>query len=219
MKKAVIYVIIVAILSGCSKKDNPSLPPEPLTPKLSSTSVSVEEGQSAELTVTGGKSPYSVTVSPSGIVAATVAGSKLTVTGVKSGIATAVVEGVDGGRVSLSVTVTSPAPPPDPDAAFKADATLRWETVGATTIDVNNTSYTFVSDRGTLFSSSQNKWGHASLDGQRFRLIEWGATPLLRTETGSTPVSSFTVVKEETGTVWLKFSADDTEHRVVAEKL
>ncbi|MDR2127395.1 MAG: hypothetical protein LBP63_11290 [Prevotellaceae bacterium] len=153
---------------------------------------------------------------PTDIVAVTISGNKLTISGIKAGNATVTVTGSDGGKANLTISVTKKT---DPDAAFKADATLRWETVGEATIDINNTSYTFVADRGTLFSSTQNKWGHASLDGQRFRLIEWGTSPQMRTENGIVTVTSFQSVKEEGKIVWMKFSANGVIHRVVAEKL
>jgi hypothetical protein len=165
----------------------------------------------AVATVSGGKSPYSATVFPKGIAIAVFNGSTLTVMGIKAGSATATVKGSDGGNVWLPITVTVPD-------AFKAAATSRWETDGEETIRGDNASYTFIADGGTLFSSMHNKWGHASLDGSRFRLIEWSAAALVRTEAGAEPVFSFTIEKEEAGVVWMKFTFGDAEHRVVDEK-
>ncbi|MDR2189680.1 MAG: hypothetical protein LBP53_00295 [Candidatus Peribacteria bacterium] len=169
-----------------------------------------------EVTISSGKLPYSATVSPSGIVITTVEGSELTITGVKAGSATVVVKGVDGGSVSLPVVVTAP---PDPLATFKDNPTPRWEFVRGETVSSTDPLYTFIIDKGTLFSSSQNKWGYASNDGNTFRLIEWGTSPILRTESGTVTVSSFRIVKEEQRTIWITFFANDTEYRVVVEKI
>ncbi|MDR1583525.1 MAG: hypothetical protein LBS55_09780 [Prevotellaceae bacterium] len=51
-----------------------------------------------------------------------------------------------------------------------------------------------------------------------FRLIEWGTSPLMRTETGTVSISNFRIVKEAEGKVWMTFTTNGSEYRVVTEK-
>jgi hypothetical protein len=202
-------------IAGCGK-ENTAPDERPQTPSLSPSTVTVEEEKAVEVTVSGGKSPYTASISPAGVAALSLSGNKLSVTGVKAGSAVATVKGSDGGSATLQVTVTAK---PDPLAAFKADAALRWELPDGTVIRDGNTAFVFIADANKLFSSAQNKWGYASLSGMSFRLIEWGASPAMRTETGTTAVTDFQTVKEESGKVWITFKASGTAHRVVAAKL
>jgi hypothetical protein len=215
MKRYCLVLVVFSILfTGCEKPE-PETVPVPVSPTLSVNSVSVVEEESAEVTVSGGKTPYTATVSPTGTVMATVNVVKLIITGVKAGNATVTVAGSDGGKVSLSVTVT--AKPVDPYAAFKADATPRWETVGEGTVKNDDSRFTFISDAGTLLGSTQRKWGYASHDGSVFTLIEWGVSPLIRREIGVIEITSFQSLKQEGGKEWLVFTLGAEEHRVVAE--
>jgi hypothetical protein len=216
MKKITVSILCCMLLIGCSKDEPEPAPAAPQSPVLSRTSVSVEEGAVVEVDVSGGKSPYSVTVSPTGIAAAVVNGTKLTVTGVTAGNAVAAVKGSDGGSANLSITVTEK---PDPLAAFKSDAVPRWELPDGKTVKSDDSRYVFITDGGKLFASTQNKWGYASLDGSTFRLIEWGTSPTMRTETGTVAVTDFQIVKEDGKTVWLTFKADGLDYRVAAKKV
>jgi hypothetical protein len=207
---------LLLLFAGCGKEEGNNTPGEgPQTPALSPQTVTVEEEKTVAVTVSGGKSPYTASVSPAGIATVSVSGNRLTVTGVKAGNAVAAVKGSDGGAATLQITVTEK---PDPLAAFKADATSRWELPGGTVVKSNETAFTFIADAGKLFSSAQNKWGYASHDGMAFRLMEWGASPLMRTEEGTTPVTDFQIVKEEGNNLWVIFKVSGSEHRVVAKK-
>ena len=219
MRKWMITLPLFALLvAGCSK-DDPAPEPAPAlpqTPALSPSSVTVEEAQTVDITVSGGKPPYTVNVAPAGVAEAVMRGAVLAVTGLAPGHAVATVKGSDNGAATLPIAVTAK---PDPLAAFKADATPRWELPQGEVVRSDTTAFVFLADAGRLFTSAQHKWGYASLDGEQFRLIEWGLEPLLRTEAGAFEITGFRVVQETAATVWLTFSLSDAEHRVVAEKL
>ena len=213
MKKYLMILSFVLLIAGCKKKEEEILPQNPV---LSPSSVTVEETQTTEVLISGGKSPYTVSIAPTGI-ATVVVNDRLVVTGIKTGAATATVKGSDGGAATLAITVTAK---PDPLAAFKADATLRWEFPNGEVVKSDSTAFVYITDSGGyLFSSEQNKWGYASLDGWTFHLIEWGNSPLVRTERGTTSVTDFQLVKEEEHRVWITFKLNGAAHRVVAGKL
>ncbi|MDR0713959.1 MAG: hypothetical protein LBF89_06865 [Bacteroidales bacterium] len=52
-----------------------------------------------------------------------------------------------------------------------------------------------------------------------FRLIEWGSSPLMRTEEGTVPVTDFQIVREKDGKIWILCKVNGSEHRIVAEKI
>jgi hypothetical protein len=172
--------------------------------------------QTAQITITNGKSPYTAEASPSGIVSVDISSTTLNVAGVKTGNAVVTVKGSDGGSAALQVTVTAK---PNPLAAFKADDTPRWELPNGTVIRSDSTAFVFLTDAGKLFQSNQNKWGYASLDGMTFRLIEWGISPTMRTEAGTTAVSDFQIVKEAVNKVWITCKINGSEHRITAETI
>lgn len=100
-----IAILCAAAITACSDDDDE----EKITPvSLSQESVSVFINAQAEVTISDGKMPYTVSNNTNHAVATTVIdGTKLTVTGVAEGTADITVSGNDGSSAMLSVTVTS----------------------------------------------------------------------------------------------------------------
>ena len=121
-----------------------------------------------------------------------------------------------------------PVPPPTPDAyaAFKADATSRWES-GTTVLKSEEAhSYVFVSDAGgSLFSSAKYKIGRIWNEGSNYELIEFSGTPAvgkpsdpsIRKPSGSVALYSLEILKVEGVKLWLvyKETASSAEGRIV----
>jgi hypothetical protein len=213
MKKFCFIISFLLLFAGCEKEPGEMLPHQP---KISPSSVTLEEGEKVEITVKDGILPYTVETS-SDVITATVKGSILTITGIKFGTAIATISGKDGGEAEISVTVTEKS---DPLATFRQNPIPRWEFPDGMVIESDDTKFVFISDGGgNLFSPSQKKWGYASPDGMSFRLLEWGTSPLVRTEKGTAAISNFQLVKEEEGRVWAIFTLNGSEHRVVGEKV
>ena len=118
--------------------------------------------------------------------------------------------------------------PPDPYAAFKADATPRWE-IGSTVEKNEGTTYTFIKDiDGQLFETSKYTTGRITqADGNSYEFIEFTGPPvvgkpsdpsirtMLRRE--SSNLYSLEILKIEGDKLWIVFkeSAGSTERRVV----
>jgi len=116
-------------------------------------------------------------------------------------------------------------PPPDPHAAFKADATPRWE--NGATITKNEESYnTFLIDAdGALFESAKYKTGYSTDTGSNYEFIEFSgapavgkpSSPSIRKPAGSTELYSLEIVKIDGAKLWIVFkeTASSTERKVV----
>ena len=114
---------------------------------------------------------------------------------------------------------------PDIYAAFKSDATPRWE--NGTTVEKNEGShYTFVLDKGSnLFSSPNYKVGRIWSDGDNYEIIEFSGAPAvgkasgasIRKPGGATAPFSLEIVKIEGGKLWIVFkeTQTSTERRIV----
>ncbi|MDR2415868.1 MAG: hypothetical protein LBD75_04640 [Candidatus Peribacteria bacterium] len=208
MKKITLIIFSILLFTmGCEKKD------EITNPILSESSVTIQEGETKEIKISGGQAPYMVQTIPEGVAITSISNSTLSITGTKTGNTIATIKGSDGGNAKLSITVTA-----DPFSAFKADETPRWEFPdGKVVIRSDKNKHVFITDKGKLFGSGQQKWGYASLDGTKFCLIEWGTAPIMRTETGTVAVADFKTVYTKAEKVWLIFKVNNSEHRVVAQ--
>ena len=71
IKTLITTIIFCMLLSGCPPKVDP-----PVTPELSQSAITLEEGKTAEVTIKNGIPPYKATVSPSAAATATVSGTK-----------------------------------------------------------------------------------------------------------------------------------------------
>lgn len=100
-----IALLCVTVITACSDDEDEKI----ITPvSLSPTSVSLSINAQAEVTISGGEAPYSVSNNSHQTVASGVInGTKLTVTGVTEGITDITVSGKDGSSAKVSVTVTS----------------------------------------------------------------------------------------------------------------
>jgi len=115
---------------------------------------------------------------------------------------------------------------PDPYAAFKADATPRWEN-GTTVENSGESAYTFLIDTGgSLFASAKYKTGRIlSADGNSYEFIEFSgapavgspAEPTIRKQSGTTDLYSLEIVKIEGSKLWIAFkeTASAAERKVV----
>jgi hypothetical protein len=114
---------------------------------------------------------------------------------------------------------------PDPYAAFRADATPRWE--NGTTIEKNETSaFSFVTDKGNnLFASDKFKTGRISANGSDYEIIEFNGAAVagkptgaaIRKPSGITNLHSLEILKTENGILWIVFKETETstERRIV----
>ena len=119
----------------------------------------------------------------------------------------------------------TPPPPPDPYAAFKADATPRWEN-GATQAKNEDSNNIFLIDAdGVLFESAKYKTGYTNESGSSYELIEFSgapavgrpSSPSLRKPAGSTDIHSLEIVKIDGAKLWIVFkeTASSAERKVV----
>jgi hypothetical protein len=216
-KISVIILVVVSIFSaGCDKKDETEAPQ---TPTLSETSLTLEEGESKEVTVSNGVSPYSASISPLGIAGTAINGSRLIITGVKPGNAIATVHGSDGGKASVFITVVEKTV--DVYSEFKADATLRIKLTNGTTVynlplAGESSPYIFYRDKGNeLFSSAKTKIGYARRDASTFFFLEWDgdislgtkSAPTIRTETGLESLNSIEIVQVKDMMIWIVWNS------------
>lgn len=219
--RKILYSLPLIALSAAScggGADEPEI--LPVTPQFSQSSVTVEEGETVEVTVTKGVPAYTAASSSTSVATVTVSGSRITVTGVSAGTAAIQVKGSDNGSASFTVTVNA-----DPYKAFKADATLRFEGAGQATVKNTEGKHVFYADKGVILSSAKNKLGYASRDGKTFYFIEWegdgsaGAktNASLRTLSGVIALQSLQVIKSEGGILWITYKekSDSAEGRVV----
>lgn len=107
---------------------NVVIPPLSVSP----SSVSVSEGDTASVTISGGQSPYTASSGDTGVATATVAASTVTITGVAEGSTTVTVTDNLGTNVSVAVTVSAAATPTigGADAGPNVSATIDTDTVG-----------------------------------------------------------------------------------------
>jgi hypothetical protein len=232
MKKGLVIGIVFLLLAGCSEDDNNGdnngeQAKTPVSPTLSLASVTVEEGESREVNISGGVSPYSVSISPLGIAGTALNGSKLIITGIVVGDAIATVHGSDGGKTSVSITVVKK--PVDVHSAFKADATLRVELSAGNVIynmPAGNepSPYIFYRDKGNeLFSSPKIKIGYAARDASSYFFVEWDgdislgikSNPALRTESGVVSINSMEIVQVKDRTIWIAWISNASSGRLV----
>ncbi|MDR1169723.1 MAG: hypothetical protein LBK97_02685 [Prevotellaceae bacterium] len=226
--KIMVLSAVCLFLAGCDKEKNePDAPAAPKIPTLSLTSVTLEEGESQEVSVSNGVAPYSVSISPLGIAGTAINGSRLIITGIVAGNAIATVHGSDGGKTSISITVTEKAV--DIHSAFKADTTLRIELTNGKVIrnipSANEPSpYIFYRDAGNqLFASPKTKIGYAERDASSFFFIEWTGdasagtkdSPSVRTENGVEPLSSIEIIQVKDRMIWLIWTSGNASGKLV----
>ncbi|MDR1526914.1 MAG: pilus assembly protein N-terminal domain-containing protein [Dysgonamonadaceae bacterium] len=219
-KKVLVSLVILCLLAGCTKNpvtepENPIIP-EPETPTLSQTSLSLIEGESStEITISGGVAPYVVQSSDESVAQVNlVSSTKFAVTGLSTGTATVIVRGKDGGETSLPVSVSA-----DPYRTFKADATTRCEINGQVYTEFNRV---FVVDKGgILLESSQKKIGFSARDGNSYLYVGWDndyRNPKLYTENeGIVPLSSLQVLQEKEGKGWIIAKNGTSEIRICSK--
>jgi len=115
---------------------------------------------------------------------------------------------------------------PDMYAAFKADATPRWENGATVEKNHENLSFNYISDMGgSLFSSAKLKIGRMSADGKEYELIEFSGQavagkatdPSIRKPSGVVSLYSLDIVKTEGGKLWIVFkeTANAVERKIV----
>ncbi|MDR0560589.1 MAG: Ig-like domain-containing protein [Prevotellaceae bacterium] len=99
-KLAIALCASIAV-AGCDDKKS-----EPAIPRLSPEIVSVAEGSSVNVAISGGAEPFTVKSSAEAKATARIEGRAVSVTGVAEGTATVTVTGKDGGAAQLPVAVT-----------------------------------------------------------------------------------------------------------------
>ena len=115
---------------------------------------------------------------------------------------------------------------PDVYAAFKTDATPRWESGNTMLKSEEANNYVFVSDAGgALFSSAKYKTGRIWDNGSNYELIEFNGIPTvgkpleptIRKPSGSVALNSLEILKVEGGKLWIVFkeTASSPERRIV----
>ena len=213
-KILVLSIAVACLVGSCAKDDGKPAPAPPVVPQFSSSSLSVEEGKTAEVLITAGKPPFNVSSSqPSIAEAALIDGNKFTVAGISAGTAAITVKGDDGGTATLAVSVSA-----DPYKAFKADASPRFEGAGQPAVKLTDAVHLFYSDRGELFSSAKSKAGYSTRDGAAYYFVEWegddavgektGAS--LRTQSGTTALQSLRIIKSEEGAIWIVYKQTES---------
>ena len=117
--------------------------------------------------------------------------------------------------------------PTDAYAAFKADATPRWESGATVEKNHEGTSYVFITDTGgKLFSSGKYKLGRITAsDGSNYEIVEFDGLPAvghpsgaaIRKPSGSVTPHRLEIVKVANGTLWIVFQETETspERKIV----
>jgi hypothetical protein len=211
-KKNLVNLVILFLLTGCTKDPIVS---EPQPPTLSQTSLSITEWESStEIAISGGVAPYIVQSSDESVAQVNlVSNTKFAIIDLSTGSTTVVVRGEDGGETSLSVSVSA-----DPYRAFKADATTRFEIGGKVYTEFDRI---FVVDKGgILLESSQQKVGFSARDGSVYVYVGWDddtRNPKLYTEEGVSPLSSLQFVKESEGKTWIIAENGSVEIRICSK--
>lgn len=112
MLLALLVMSVITLQLGCKKDDTPSGGGGGTGGGLTAnpTSISVQVGQQATATISGGRPPYSIQTAPTASVAtAAISGATLTVSGIGAGSASVTVRDSSGAAtVSLPISVTTP---------------------------------------------------------------------------------------------------------------
>jgi len=144
-KKFGLTVAVMAIIfTGCDEKD------DPVALTLSSGTVSVTEGSSAQVTILTGKEPFTVQSSPESVATARVEGKTVTITGVSAGSATVSIVGSDKASASLTVTVN------------KKEANAPTLSASTVDVDIDETATVTVSGGTPAFTVSSSDTGVAT---------------------------------------------------------
>ena len=212
--RTILFIAAFCLLVGCSGKDpDPEPAPLPQNPVLNHTSLNLQEGgTSAEILISGGVPPYTITASGSAAQVNKLSNTTFTVTGVSAGSAVVTVRGSDSGESTLSVTISA-----NPYKAFLADATIRLEAGGQVWTDFD---HIFGIDRGRLFGSTQTKVGYSLPNGNLFEYIGWDganyANPRFYTAAGTSPIATLQVLQVKDGKIWIawKVASDSPENRI-----
>ncbi len=233
-----LFVCLTAVLfTACAKKDGPA--PVPVAPTLSKTSLNMDiNTQDSSVTVSGGATPYTITVSDASKLTATLSGNKIVLTaGSKTASSTSPVTVTIATKenVTASVTVTIG----DPYIDAKADLKLRFEQTGASAMATLVANDSLIAgfgfnhiyrDNGKMFGSTKPKYGWASPDGKNFFFLEInGDAKVVGSKTGCriytrksggtpawTECSKTDVIQSASGITWITFQlADGTKGLVV----
>lgn len=217
MKNYIIIFLFIYILTGCSSDDSDKLP---VTPELSSTEITVEEGRTTQVEIIKGEAPFTVQSSDKTIATVSVNGNTITVEGIMKGTVSIKVTGKDQGEAKINVTVKE-----DRYKDFISDATLRYERAGMAVIKNTDGDYLFYRDRGILFGSEKNKLGYGKRDGSSYFILEWEgdnsigekSNPSIRDVLGVTAIDKIEIIKADNGILWIVFKekTDSAESRLV----
>jgi len=202
--------VIMVLCTHCSKKEDP--PQEPEAIEVSTESIALEKGTQVDLTISKGKSPFSVSSANQSIATVSISGNIVTISGVAEGETNVNITSADNAKKQITVTVAS-----DPFETFKADATLRFE-MNEEIIKNRESNLLFITDAGLLFSSTKSKVGFGTKDGLTLTLIEWdgdisvGAknNASIRTLSGVTPIPYFEILKSQDGVIWAVYKQSES---------
>jgi hypothetical protein len=234
---ALAFFLAAATITSCTKKETAA--PLPVNPTLSKTSVAMEINSTDSIIISGGKAPYTVTVSDNSKLTATVADTKIILTAnsktaSSAAPVTVTVTGADKGVSTATITIG------DPYVDAKANTKFRFEQSGTSamaTLVANDSliagfGYNHIyRDNGKMFGSTKPKYGWASGDGKNFLFLEVnGDTKALGSKTGSriyvrknggAPTwincSKAEVIQSASGISWITFQLDDGTKGLVVQ--
>lgn len=234
---ALAFCMVAATITSCTKKESPA--PLPVNPTLSKTSIAMEINSTDSITISGGKAPYTITVSDASKLTATLSDNKIVFqTNSKTASSTApitiTVTGSDKGVSTASITIG------DPYVDAKANSKFRFEQSGASALAtiISNDSliagfgYNHVyRDNGKMFGSTKAKYGWASGDGKSFLFLEVnGDVKALGQKSGSrlyvrknggapawVDCSKTEVIQSASGITWITFQLQDGTKGLVVQ--
>ncbi len=103
---SVMLVACATMFLASCKDDNDSV-----SPTVDQSAVSIQEGTTGTVVVSGGEAPYTVASSATGVATANISGNTVTITGVAPGTATITITGNDNGKTNVAITVTKDTNP------------------------------------------------------------------------------------------------------------
>jgi hypothetical protein len=203
-------LIIMALCTYCKK--NVKIEPEPEAIVVSAESVAVEKGKQTEITISNGKSPFSVSSVNQTVATVSISENKITIIGISEGETKVDITSADNAKKQITVTVSA-----DPYEAFKTDATLRFELNGET-IKNRESNLLFIKDAGQFFSSTKSKVGFGKKDGSTLTLIEWNGdnsvgvknNVSIRTLSGIKDIPYLVILKSQDGLIWVVFKQSES---------
>lgn len=237
LKTALSFCVVAVTVISCTKKETPA--PLPVNPTLSKTSVAMEINSVDTIVISGGKAPYTITVSDNSKLAATLSDNKIILTtNSKTASSTApitvTVTGADKGVSTASITIG------DPYADAKASSKFRFEQSGASALVAwvaNDSSiagigyFNVYRDNGKMFGSTKQKYGWSTGDGKNFLFFEVNGDAksvgkktdcrIYVKKNGATPAwincSKAEVIQSASGITWITFQLEDGTKGLVVQ--